>query len=83
MENTLDIRLEKIFTFAKKYQLGLLFDVFNLLNANTITSWGTRIGSGAQWYDPTSEYYTPSSDGHDLYGIFNPRQVRLGLRLIF
>ncbi|NTV80974.1 MAG: hypothetical protein HGA24_06090, partial [Candidatus Aminicenantes bacterium] len=83
MQNTVDIRLEKIITFAKKYQVGLLFDVFNLLNADTITSWGTRIGSGAQWYASSSQYYTPSTNGHDLYNILNPRQVRLGLRLIF
>ena len=83
MQNTVDIRLEKIITFAKKYQIGLLFDVFNLLNADTITSWGTRIGSGAQWYDSTNEFFTPSTNGHDLYNILNPRQVRLGLRLIF
>jgi hypothetical protein len=83
MQNTVDIRLEKIITLAKKYQLGILFDVFNLLNADTITSWGTRIGSGPQWYDSASQYFTPSTNGHDLYGILNPRQVRLGLRLIF
>ena len=83
MQNELSLRLEKTFTFAKKYQLGLLFDVFNVFNANTITSWGTRIGSGAQWYDPESVYYTPSTDGHDLYGILSPRQARLGIRLIF
>jgi hypothetical protein len=82
-KHTVDIRLEKIFTIAKKYQLGLLFDVFNLFNADTITSWGTRIGSGPQWYAPGSEYYTPSTNGHDLYNILNPRQARLGLRLIF
>ena len=83
MQNTVDIRLEKIFTIGKKYRLGLLLDVFNILNADTITSWGTRIGSGAQWYDSSSEFYTPSTDGHDLYGILNPRQARVGIRLIF
>ncbi len=82
-QNTLDVRLEKIFTIGKKYQIGLLFDVFNVFNANTITSWGTRIGNGADWYAQGDEYYTPSTLGHDLLGILNPRQARLGIRLIF
>ncbi len=83
MQNTLDMRLEKIFTLAKKYQIGLIFDLFNVFNADTVTSWGTRIGSGTQWYATDSEFYTPSTLGHDLFGILNPRQARLGVRLIF
>lgn len=77
MDHQIDIRLEKIFTFASKYRLGLMVDVFNLLNSDTITSWGTR------WmYDwiPTSY---PSTMGHQLYGIVNARQARVGIRLIF
>jgi hypothetical protein len=77
MDHQIDIRLEKIFTFASKYRLGLMVDVFNLLNSDTITSWGTR------WmYDwiPTSY---PSTMGHQLYGIVNARQARVGVRLIF
>jgi hypothetical protein len=77
MQTTLDIRLEKIFTLAKKYRLGLILDVFNVFNANTITSWGTRIG-----YDWTPGDF-PSTSGHDLYGILNPRQARVGIRMIF
>ncbi len=76
-QNVLDLRAEKIFTLAERYRLGLMIDVFNVFNANTITSWGTRIG-----YDWNPGDY-PSTDGHDLYGIINPRQVRLGIRLIF
>ncbi len=77
MQKILDFRLEKIFTLAAKYRLGLMFDVFNLFNADTITSWGTRIG-----YDWNEGEY-PSTDGHELYGIVNPRQIRLGIRLMF
>jgi hypothetical protein len=82
----LDMRLEKIFTLAKKYRLGVIFDAFNVFNANTIYSWATRIG-----YDWIPGDW-PSSDGHsltspDVYnhaaGIVNPRQLRLGIRLIF
>ena len=76
-QKILDLRLEKVFTLAQNYKLGVMFDVFNVFNAATITSWGTRIG-----YDWIEGSY-PSTDGHELYGIVNPRQVRLGLRLMF
>jgi hypothetical protein len=77
IQTILDVRLEKIFTLAKKYRLGLILDVFNVFNSSTITSWGTRIG-----YDWTPGDY-PSTDGHDLYSIVNPRQARVGIRMIF
>jgi len=84
IEKILDLRLEKIFTLAKRYRLGLMVDVFNVFNADTITNWGTRIGSGADWIlDPTSSSYYQSTDGHALYGITMPRQARVGIRLIF
>ncbi|MGZ4886373.1 MAG: TonB-dependent receptor domain-containing protein, partial [Candidatus Aminicenantales bacterium] len=77
MQTLLDLRLEKIFTLAKKYRLGLIVDVFNVFNADTITDWGTRIGNN----------WTPgdfaSTNGHELYGIVNPRQARVGIRVIF
>jgi len=73
----LDIRLEKVFTLAKKYSLGVIFDVFNVFNADTIRSWGTRMG-----YDWLVDNY-PSTMGHDLYRIADPRQARLGIRLMF
>lgn len=77
MDHQIDIRLEKIFTFANKYRLGLMLDVFNLLNMDTITSWGTR------WmYDWNPSDY-PSTSGHELYGMVRPRQARVGIRLIF
>lgn len=77
MDHQIDIRLEKIFTFANKYRLGLMLDVFNLLNVDTITSWGTR------WmYDWYPDQW-PSTTGHQLYGLVNPRQARVGIRLIF
>ncbi|MGB7297477.1 MAG: TonB-dependent receptor [Candidatus Aminicenantales bacterium] len=78
-QNILDVRLEKIFTLAAKYRLGLMVDVFNVFNADTITSWGTRIDY--DWYTDGSNY--SSTDGHDLYGIVRPRQARVGIRLIF
>ena len=73
----LDMRLEKTFTFAGRYRLGLMFDVFNLFNNDTVTSWGTRIG-----YDWIPGDYA-STGGHDLYGLVAARQARLGIRLMF
>ncbi len=77
MQKILDVRLEKIITFANNFQLGLMFDMFNVFNANTVDDWGTRIG-----YDWIPGEY-PSTDGHELYGIVPPRQIRLGIRLMF
>ena len=79
MVKALDVRLEKVFELASKYRLGLIFDVFNVFNDDTITSWGTRIGY--DWVnDPT---YSPSTNGHDLLGLTLPRRARVGIRLIF
>jgi len=77
----LDVRLEKTFMIAEKYRLGVMADVFNVFNDDTVTSWGTRIDY--DWLLPTDPDYYASSDGHDLYGIVTPRQVRLGIRLMF
>lgn len=76
-QNILDLRLEKIFTFAQKYRLGLMLDIFNLFNADTIASWGTRYNY--DWFSSGWE----STNGHQLYGIVRPRQARVGIRLIF
>jgi hypothetical protein len=78
---SLDLRLEKIFTLATKYKLGLMVDIFNVFNDDTITSWGTRIGY--DWLLPDDSGYTASTEGHDLYGIVLPRRARVGIRLIF
>lgn len=77
MTKLLDLRIEKIFTIAQKYRLGVMVDVFNVLNDNTLTSWGTRIG-----YDWFPGQY-PSGDGHQVLSIVRPRQARVGIRLIF
>jgi hypothetical protein len=78
MQKILNLRLEKIFTLAKKYRLGVMFDVFNVFNDDTIMSWGTRIG-----YDWYTDGTYPSADGHRLRSISTPRQARLGIRVIF
>ncbi len=80
MDKNLDLRLEKIFTLARKYRLGVMFDVFNVFNADTITSWGTRIGY--DWY--LRRRVSLDQTGHtSSTAIVLPRQARLGLRLIF
>ncbi len=78
MQKMLNLRLEKIFTLAKRYRLGLMFDVFNVFNDDTITSWGTRIG-----FDWFTDGTYPSADGHRLRSISTPRQARLGIRFMF
>ncbi len=81
IRKTLDLRLEKTFTLAKKYRLGLMVDVFNVFNDATINQWGTVIdGVSSDWYTDGSY---PSTSGHDLYGIATPRQARVGIRVIF
>jgi len=77
MQKILDVRLEKIFTIADRFRLGLMFDMFNVFNADYIDEWGTRIG-----YDWIPGEY-PSTDGHELYGIVPPRKIRFGIRLMF
>jgi hypothetical protein len=87
MAKSLDIRLEKVFTLASKYKLGLMFDIFNVFNNDSITSWGNRIGydwNPLQWYAPEDVGdYTASTQGHDLLGLVLPRRARVGIRLIF
>jgi hypothetical protein len=75
----LDLRLEKTFTFADKYRVGLMIDIFNVFNDNTITSWGTIAGSSWNPDDPEA----PGPNGHDIYNLVDPRSVRLGIRLFF
>ena len=88
MQKILNLRLEKIFTLAKKYRLGLMFDVFNVFNDDTIMSWGTRIGYDwfTDWENPAQQGWPSTiraTDGHRLRSISTPRQARLGIRFMF
>ena len=78
-QSTLDMRIEKLFKIGGKYSLGLIADVFNVFNAKAVTNWGSLLNSD---YFPDSGFY-PVTDGHILYEIVNPRQARLGARLMF
>jgi hypothetical protein len=77
--SNLDLRLEKTFTIKEKYRIGIMMDIFNVFNQDTITSWGTR--TEYDWYEDLSEY--AASDGHQVYGIASPRAIRLGVRFFF
>ena len=77
----LDLRLEKTFLISKKYRIGLMADVFNVFNDDTVTWWGDRVDY--DWtpheFDPTA----PGPDGHVVYNLVSPRAFRLGVRLFF
>jgi outer membrane receptor protein involved in Fe transport len=77
----LDLRLEKTFTFADKYRIGLMMDVFNVLNDDTVTWWGERVDYdwSPHQFDPTA----PGPDGHTVYNLVSPRAFRIGLRFFF
>ena len=77
MAHGIDVRLEKTFMLSDRYRLGVILDVFNLLNDDTISDWGTRLDY--DWIPGAA----PSTSGHDLYGFADPRAARVGIRLIF
>jgi len=72
----LDLRLEKTFMIAEKYRIGLMMDIFNVFNDDTITWWGTE--ADYDWIPGD-----PGPDGHTVYGLVPPRGIRLGIRLFF
>ncbi len=78
MRKTLDLRLEKIFTLAANYRLGILVDVFNVFNDNSISEWGTLLG-----YDYFTDGTWPSTNGHQLSSLALPRRARVGIRIMF
>jgi len=69
--HNLDVRLEKFFMISGKYRLGVLVDVFNALNDDTVTEVETSV-------DPWSEF----PFGY-VWGIRGPRQFRAGFRFEF
>jgi hypothetical protein len=76
---SLDLRLEKTFRIAERFRFGLMMDVFNVFNDDSITSWGSTINSS--WFPDLSQY--ASSEGHKVYGLVSPRAIRIGMRLFF
>jgi hypothetical protein len=62
-----DLRFDKSFTFGKFGRLTGMVDMFNLLNANTVTNFSTQTGA---------TYLR-------AIGILDPRIVRFGVRYDF
>jgi len=69
--HNIDLRLEKYFRIGGTVRLGVLADVFNLLNDDTETDYETQV-------DPRSDYQF----GH-IWGIRGPRTFRLAFRFEF
>lgn len=70
-QHNLDLRLEKFFRISDKYRVGVLVDIFNALNDDTVTDVESTV-------DPWSEF----SFGY-VWGIRGPRQFRVGFRFEF
>jgi len=80
----LDLRLEKTFTFAERYRIGIMADIFNVFNDDTISSWGTVLGESyfpGNYYSDLGGYTT--TEGHYLYNWQRARQFRAGIRFSF
>jgi hypothetical protein len=77
----LDLRLEKTFLISDKYRIGLMADIFNVFNDDTVTSWGTRVDY--DWTPHEFDSSAPGPDGHEVYRLVFPRAVRLGIRFFF
>jgi hypothetical protein len=71
----LDMRLEKAFLVARKKKLTARLNVYNVLNASTITTWNTQYGK-------QYEYPTPSAAGSPG-GILPPRMLELSASFSF
>jgi hypothetical protein len=69
-QHNLDMRLEKFFNFGEKFRFGVLIDMFNVFNADTPTSYETRIEAGR---DPFGF----------VRRIRSPRTFRLGIHFQF
>jgi len=65
---SLDLRLEKLFTFSERYRLGLILDAFNIFNRGV----------------PTSVYGQVNGPNYGLASsVCDPLYFRVGMRLYF
>ena len=75
--SSLDLRLEKTFRLAAKYRLSAFFDVFNVFNDNSITSWGNTSRLQLDPRTPILERLsTPLTLGPRPHGLSLPRRAR-------
>ncbi len=65
----MDFRLQKTFNIGDTVQFQAIFDVWNVLNTNTVTYYATH----DMW---KTNYLEPS-------GVFWPRRLQIGFRLQF
>jgi outer membrane receptor protein involved in Fe transport len=64
-----DLKVEKDFTFAEKYNAKISFDVFNLLNRDTNLSWASTQAESPSWLVPSD--------------FIAPRRAMIGLQFVF
>ncbi len=85
-----DIRVQKQFTFAEKYNLQLLANVFNIANHQNIDGVGTtayKLSSGAAGnlgiatFQPTT-FAVPTSSNNSGF-LYTPREIEIGARFAF
>jgi hypothetical protein len=78
----LDMRAQKSFTFAEKYNLELIGEAFNLANHQNVTS----VNSTGYRFSGTSLQYQANaglaSNSNSNFA-YSPRQVQLAIRLTF
>ena len=81
--NILDLRLEKIFKVAGDHRLSVYGDIFNALNADTITSVFNNVG-GTSVLDPTKAIGTTKVVPYGgPASVTAPRQIQVGARWTF
>jgi len=78
----LDLRAQKSFAFAEKYNLELIGEAFNLANHQNVTSVNTTgytISGNTLQFNPAAG--TPQNSNSNW--AYSPRQVQLSVRLMF
>ncbi|HSY69071.1 MAG TPA: TonB-dependent receptor [Edaphobacter sp.] len=85
-----DMRVQKQFTFAEKYNLQLLANVFNIANHQNIDGVGAtayKLSSGAAGnlgvatFQPAT-FAVPTSSNNSGF-LYTPRQIEIGARFVF
>ncbi|WP_035347357.1 TonB-dependent receptor [Edaphobacter aggregans] len=78
----LDMRAQKSFTFAEKYNLELIGEAFNLANhqnVTTVNTTGYTLSGNTMQFNPAAG--TPQNSNSNF--AYSPRQVQLAIRLMF
>ena len=84
------MRVQKQFTFAEKYNLQLLANVFNIANHQNIDGVGTtayKLSSGAAGnlgiatFQPAT-FAVPTSSNNSGF-LYTPREIEIGARFVF